>query len=81
MAGKRRGQKEVIPMKTWIIEHKFAWRPVLIRNKIAGIFMPQYWTWLRRYTRVSKFSHALDRYRTYDTVLGHHDYPIPGGEQ
>ena len=69
-------------MKTWIVEHCFAWKPALIRNKArpTGIFRLEHWVWLRRYTRVSKFSHALDRYRTYDTVLGHVNYPVPEGE-
>lgn len=67
-------------MKRWKVEKCFAWRPAFIRNKCAGFLAPQKWVWLRRYTRVSVYKTNLGRYRTYDTVMGHVDYPVPKDE-
>lgn len=69
-------------MKKWIVEKRFAWFPVLIREKCLGWAGHQRWVWFKKYTRVSVFKPfpAPGRYRTHDTVLGHHDYQVPGGE-
>lgn len=69
-------------MKRWIVEHRFAWFPVLIRNNAYGLVhgKPQHWAWLKRYTRVSVYKTNLGRYRTYDTWLGHIKYAVPGDE-
>jgi len=68
----------------WKVENQFAWHPVLIRNRTAtfGIIrlvQPQ-WVWLRRYTRIYRWSESLERYRTYETVLGWHAKQIKMGE-
>lgn len=53
------------------IERKFAWVPVLLRNKLttSGPFRTQTTCWLRWYTRVYRWNGLLDppRYQTYDT--------------
>jgi hypothetical protein len=69
-------------MKKWIVERRFAWFPVLIRNKCVGFMGQQSWVWFKRYTRVSVYKPFPEpgRYRTYDTVLGWKNYPVPGEE-
>jgi hypothetical protein len=53
------------------IERKFAWVPVLLRNKLttSGPFRLQTGCWFRWYTRIYRWDGLLDppRYRTYDT--------------
>ena len=69
-------------MKRWKVDHAFAWFPVLIRNKGYGLVgrMSERWVWLKRYTRVWRWSYPLNRYRTHDTVLGHINYPTTDEE-
>lgn len=58
-------------MKNYIVEFKFAWLPVFIRNRMSfNGFAKPHWVWFRTYTRVYKFHHASGQYRTYDTILG-----------
>lgn len=53
------------------IEKKFAWGPVLIRNRIPifGIIEAR-WVIFKTYTRVWGWDKRLNRYRTFDTYLG-----------
>jgi hypothetical protein len=65
--------------KKWVVEHRFAWFPALIRNKTKiPMQMGMHWVWFKKYTRVSVWKPFPEpgRYRTYETVLGHVNFPV-----